>query len=274
MFRILAVSVVLLSFNIAAIAQSVAPVDTLFRALGLPEIIEIMQQEGVSYGEELREDLFGGRGGGQWRAIVQDIYDLERMQQTVRDRLDIELAAENLDPMIDFFESERGRRIVALEVSARRALLDKGVEDASRTALAAMVADDDPRLELLRDFADAGALVENNVVGAMNSNFAFYTGLADAGAFPGEMSEDEILADIWNQEEAIRVDTEEWLYGYLALAYQPLSDEDLKTYTAFYRTDLGNALNRAIFAAFDELFVAISLALGQGAAIVMTGQEL
>jgi len=88
------------------------------------------------------------------------------------------------------------------------------------------------------------------------------------------MSEDQILADIWGQEPAIRTDTEEWIYSYLALAYQPLSDDDLQTYTAFFLTAEGVALNRALFVAFDEMFVAVSLALGQGAAGYLAGQEL
>lgn len=274
MTRFIAASAMLIASHSLAFAQSVAPIDTLYRALGLPEIIEIMREEGMVYGEDLRTDLFGGRGGAQWSDIVADIYDLERMQNTVRNRLDSELAADNLAPMIDFFSTEAGRKIVTLEVSARRALLEKSVEEASKDTLAAMIADKAPRLDLLTDFAEAGEMIENNVVGAMNSNYAFYSGLADGGAFPGEMSDEEILSDIWSQEPDIREDTEEWLYSYLTLAYQPLSDEELKAYTAFFRTEAGAALNRAIFAAFDEMFVTVSLALGQGAAVFMAGQEL
>ncbi len=258
----------------AALAQGVAPIDTLYRALGLPEIIAIMRDEGIDYGRELQADLFGGRGGPHWHRLVDEIYDVDRMQAVVRNRLDSELAAENLAPMIAFFTSEKGREIVALEVSARRALLDEGIEEASREALEALILDSDPRLELLRDFAEAGELVENNVVGAMNSNYAFYTGLAAGGAYPGDLTEEQILTDVWSQEESIRAETEEWLYSYLNLAYRPLSDEDLAAYTAFFRTETGVTLNRAIFAAFDEMFTAVSLALGQGASRFLAGQEL
>jgi len=274
MIRFIAASAMLIASHSLALAQSVAPIDTLYRALGLPEIIEIMREEGMVYGEDLRTDLFGGRGGAQWNAIVADIYDIDGMQETVRNRLDSELAAQNLAPMIDFFSTGVGRKIITLEVSARRALLEKSVEEASKDALAAMIAKKAPRLDLLTEFAEAGEMVDNNVVGAMNSNYAFYSGLAKGGAFPGEMNEEEILSDIWGQEEAIRSDTEEWLYSFLTLAYQPLSDEELQAYTAFFLTDAGAALNRAIFAAFDEMFVSVSLALGQGAALFMAGQEL
>lgn len=258
----------------SATAQSSAPIDVLFRAMGIPELVVIMRQEGQIYGKELEQDLFPERGGARWAAIVDKIYDASRMEATVRNRFDSELAAEDLAPMIAFFTSERGQNIVGLEVSARRALLDESVEEASRTALATMIQDRDKRLDLIREFSDANELVETNVAGAMNANYAFYTGLATGGAFAEDMTEEDILADVWNQESGIRDDTEEWLYSYLALAYQPLADDDLNAYTAFSKTHPGTVLNRALFAAFDEMFVVVSLALGQGASQFLTGQEL
>jgi len=259
---------------LVARAQGSAPIDVLFAAIGLPEIVEIMREEGVSYGAEMETDLFAGRGGARWLAMVDQIYDAEWMATTVRNRFDTELAAQDIVPMVAFFTSERGRRIIQLEVTARRALLDESVDEASRTALSAMILDRDPRLDLIREFAEANDLIESNVTGAMNASYAFYTGLAQGGAFPLEMTEDQILTDVWSQEEMIRDDTEEWLLSYLALAYRPLSDDDLRAYIAFSETEPGVAMNRALFVAFDEMFEALSLALGQAASRFLAGEEL
>ncbi len=258
----------------AAAAQSVAPIDTLFRAVGLPQVIEIMREEGQSYGDTLQQDLFPGRGGPRWDAMVAEIYEIERMKRTVRNRFDSELAAEDLAPMIEFFDTALGRRIVELEVSARRAMLEPSVDEASREALARMIEAEDPRLQLLRDFSDANELVDTNVTGAMNANYAFYTGLAQGGAFEGTVTEEDILADVWSQEPMIRDDTEEWLFAYLGMAYQPLSDAEIQAYIDFSETEPGQALNRALFVAFDEMFVAVSLALGQAASQFIAEQEL
>lgn len=258
----------------AAAAQSVAPIDTLFRAVGLPQVIEIMREEGQSYGDTLQQDLFPGRGGPRWDAMVAEIYEIERMKRTVRNRFDSELAAEDLAPMIEFFDTALGRRIVELEVSARRAMLEPSVDEASREALARMIEAEDPRLQLLRDFSDANELVDTNVTGAMNANYAFYTGLAQGGAFEGTVTEEDILADVWSQEPMICDDTEEWLFAYLGMAYQPLSDAEIQAYIDFSETEPGQALNRALFVAFDEMFVAVSLALGQAASQFIAEQEL
>jgi hypothetical protein len=153
-------------------------------------------------------------------------------------------------------------------------LLDDAVEDAAKVAAADMAQDHDPRLALIRDFAVAGDLIEMNVAGAMNANLAFYQGMAETGGFAEEMTEDQILSDVWGQEPQVRADTEEWLFPYLALAYQPLSDEDLEAYTAFWETAAGKRLNTALFAAFDVVFTDISRDLGRAAALQMQGDDI
>jgi len=255
-------------------AQSVAPIDSLIRALGLPELLEVMNREGIAYGAEMQTDFLEGRGGARWPALVEDIYDVTQMSEILRDTLDTELEAEDLAPMIAFFTSDLGERIVALEVSARTALLDPDIEDASKASYRDLKREKGKRFALLEDLAVSADLIENNVAGALNSNYAFLVGLVEGGGTITKMSEEEILSDVWAQEGAIREDTVEWLFSYLNMAYQPLTDDEVIAYTAFFETEAGQVLNQAIFAAFDDVFSAISLALGQGASQFLAGQEL
>lgn len=248
--------------------------DQLADALGLPELVSIMHEEGTTYGTELREELFPGTSAARWAAEVDAIYDAGRMEAVVRAALARDLSASDLAAAMSFFESPLGQRVVELELSARRALLDEDVEAASRTALEARRADDDPLLDRLEAFIAVNDLVESNVVGALNSNIAFYMGLAEGGAFPDGLTETDILEDVWRQEPDIREETVTWLYSYLGLAYDPLTPEDLDAYTAFSASPEGRRLNRALFAGFDELFNAISLALGQAAGQYIGGQDL
>ena len=273
MMRIALSIVLLLAASLPAMAQ-VARVDPLVRGLALGDIVAIMHEEGVDYGRDLDADLFDGRGGDRWAAMVTTIYDSGWMERTLSQALAEQLAGIDIDEMVAFFTSDRGSRIIRLEVSARRALLDESVEQASRAGLDDMILNRDPRLDLIRRFSDANALVENNVVGAMNANYAFFSGLAEGGDFAGALTDEEILADVWGQEQMIRDDTEEWLFSYLALAYRPLSDEDLEAYIAFSESAPGKTLNNALFEAFDVMFVAISLALGRAAAQFLAGEEL
>ena len=248
--------------------------DALIEALRLPEMLEVMREEGIAYGEDIGIDLFDGGGNPEWSEIVSTIYDLDRMQSVVYAGLGVELDGADVGAMVAFFNSEPGRTIVSLEVSARRALLDDAVEEASKEAAAIAMMDETDRFQLVRRYVEANDLIETNVVGAMNSNYAFYTGLLDGGAFPGDLTEEQILTDVWSQEPEIRSNTTEWVYSYLMLAYQPLSDGDLETYIAFSQSDAGQALNAALFAAFDDLFEGISRELGLASSQYMAGQDI
>jgi len=258
-------------------AQERAPeaqIAPLADALGMDRLLPVMRQEGEVYARDLADDLFPGRTTARWRAEVDAIYDVARMRDTMVAGLRAGLPANTVAPLTDFFTSDLGTRIVGLETSAREALLDPSVETASEEALEAMRAADDPRLALIEDFVEANDLVEMNVVGALNSNFAFYRGLEAGGAFDGTLTEEQMLADVWAQEPEIRADTETWVYSYLALAYGPLADDELERYVALSRSPEGQALNAALFAAFDRLFVRISRELGEAAAQVMSAEDI
>ena len=274
MLRILATAAVAVAFAVPALADRETELDRLYDALGLPDMIEVMRQEGVDYGDEMSDDLFPGRGGPAWQAIVTQIYDPDMMGATIRAAIDAGLDDEDLETLNAFFTSERGVRIIGFEVSARQAMIDEGIEEAAEERFYEMLADQEPRLDLITEFVEVNDLVASNVMGAMNSNYAFYQGLIDGEAFPGTMTEGDILADVWAQEDAIRADTETWVYSYLTMAYQPLEDSDLEAYIAISETEAGQRLNRALFKGFDDMYVAISRALGASAARFMVGEDI
>ncbi len=266
--------VVLLIPAFGAAAQATARLDSLIDALQLHEIFAVMQQEGISYGRDLDRELLDNAGGEKWQQAVDEIYQSERIWQTFLPRFATELDGADQEAMLAFFDNDRGRRIISLELSARRALLDEDLEQESRDAYHAMLGEGHPRLAMLEDFINANDLVEYNVMGAMNANYAFYNGMIDGRAFDFELTEDEILRDIWSQEPEIRLDTQEWLYGYLTLAFAPLSDDDLQAYIDFSGTKAGRALNAALFAGFDDVFTNVSKALGLSAAGFMKGEDI
>lgn len=248
--------------------------EELAKALGLPEVVKVMRDEGLVYANDMAEQLLAGRAGASWDLAVDAIYDPAKMQVTVIDTMADMLADTDITPLLDFFTSQRGREIIAYEVSAREALMDTDVEEAAKERLALMRAADSPELRKISRFVEVNDLVESNVMGAMNSNYAFYEGLASGGALGKGMSESEIVADVWAQEDRIREDTDTWVHAYLAMAYKPLSDADLDAYIAISEAPEGQAMNRALFEGFDRMYIEISHALGVAAAEVMSGTDL
>ncbi len=260
----------------AATAPAAADVQGLLATLKMDEILAVMREEGLKYGQSLEDDMFPGRGGDRWQAVVGLIYDTERMRATFAKGLEGELGAspEVIAAAQAFFGSATGQEALKLEIEARRALLDNAAEDAAKIAWEDMLAKGDARVARIERFAAANDLIESNVMGALNANLAFYRGLAETGAFPEEMTEDQMLADVWGQEAEVRADTEDWLFPFLSLAYQPMSDADLDAYIAFSETPAGKALNAALFAAFDKVFTEISQDLGRGVARQLQGEDI
>lgn len=271
--------IILVAAFLCALPLRAASADpaALLTTLRIPEMIAVMQDEGIAYGDELEEQLFPGAGGTRWDQAVARVYDepalLERFQSAFAARLAADPQA--MDQIAGFFGTDRGQQILILEIGARRALLDEAAEEAAAVSVDDMRARDDPRLALLERFATANDLIEQNVSGALNANFAFYQGMSDAGAFDGaKMTEADMLAEVWAQEPDIRAETESWLYPFLALAYKPLSDADVEAYLAFSESEAGRAMNAAMFAAFDEVFREISRDLGRAAAEMLSGQDI
>lgn len=263
-----------------AATPSPAPADAspeaLAEALALREVVAIMREEGLDYGRQIETDMFKSPGGPRWDAAVSEIYAVERVYPALRKTFDAALvdSGANIDEMLRFFTSPEGKKTVALELSARRALIDEAVKDAAKLKVQELRSGDDPRLDLEAEFIEANDLVEANVSSALNASLAFYKGLAEGGAMPPGMPESEILGNVWSQEADTRAETTEWLFSFLVMAHAPLSDAEMRDYIAFSRTKAGRDLNRAMFDGFDAVFLDISHRLGVAAAAHVAGQDL
>lgn len=249
-----------------------ARLTVLVDVLKLREAAHILREEGLAYSVDLNADMLNGQGGAGWQVQVDAIYDAERMVEAVRTALDAELEGAALETAITFFASELGQKIVTLENSARMTMAEEDVEEAARARYAALADGDDPRLAQLKTFVATGDMLNRNVTAALNSNYQFMRGLADGDVV--EMSDEQILSDVAGDMEEITQDTTSWLYGFFLLAYHPLSDAEVDRYIAFSGSDVGEALNRALFDGFGVAYDDISYALGRAVALNMTAQEL
>tara|TARA_B110000503_G_scaffold20749_1_gene31314 strand:- start:369 stop:1136 length:768 start_codon:yes stop_codon:yes gene_type:complete len=235
-------SIVTSSFiSLPALAQNTQS-ELLFDALGLPDIVDIMREEGVVCGAQIGTDLFPNQVSPAWRATVETIYDSAAMHASVEAAFIHALDNQDVTPMVAFFSPDFGKTLVSLEVSARQALLDDTVDQASKDVATVAKFNNTERFQLVDAFVQTNDLIKINVAGAMNSNVAFYMGLMAGGALDEALTQDQILNDVWDQEADIRANTSEWVYGFLLLAYDPVREADLETYTAFSASDTGVAL--------------------------------
>lgn len=258
----------------APVAEATVP--ALAQALRLDDLFDILREEGLAYGKDLETEMFPGGGGPRWRSDVAAIYDIPRLQGEFDSVLQRELGEDpaTLAEVMAFFASDLGRRVVGLELDARRAFLDKANEEAARVAADTRAAERDPRVTLIDRFIAAGDLIEMNVAGGLSGNLAFLTGLAETAGEGNALPKEDLMSQVWAQEDQIRAETTSWLQAYLGLAYHPLSEAELVAYTEFMESPAGKRLNAALFVAFDTAFTRISLDLGRAAGRAMQGRDI
>ena len=177
-----------------------------------------------------------------------------------------------MSPVLAFLTSPTGQRLVALELSARQAMMDGDIEKVARATFRALNEKSDARLTVLGDFVWANDLVETNVSGALNANYAYYKGLRKSGVLG--MSDQQMLDHVLSEEEETRTDIKEWVFGFLLMAYSPLGEDAVSEYAALWQTDAGKQLNRALFAGFDPMRRDISFALGLSMGRILQAKEL
>ena len=255
-----------------AFGASQAELDRLHRSLSTEALMGILSEEGIEQSEALRQSMFPGRGGVGWTATAERIYATERLNNLFRTAFDTALENSDATPLLEFYEGETGSRVAELEVKARRAIMSDEVEDAARAAYEDIAGYGSAREELLEEFADLNDLIDRNVAGALNANLAFMRGLGSGEGF--DLSEEDILRDVWGQEASIREDTIGWVFGFMTFAYEPLSDAQLQAYVDMTATEAGRDLNRALFAGFDAIFLDVSYAIGAATGQFSLGDEL
>jgi signal transduction histidine kinase len=273
-------SLFLLAVVMAVVPARVAFSQTLAELYLLDELFPIMAAEGISSAGDEAATPLDPSEVGQWRRDIARIYDATAMQAAFSDALDTALVGRDdiIRDAADFARSDLGERVLQLEVTARAALLDDAIDELAREALvvARAAPDGSPlnlRLGLIRDRIAVNDLIELNVSLGMNTSYAYYMGMLSESEMLGLGAQD-VLSLVWSQEEDIRSDVRDWIESYFLMAYQPLSDDDLRAYVDWSGSAYGDAFNRAMFQAFDTVFVDISRQVGMTLGRALSGQSL
>ncbi len=257
-----------------------AQADDLSDALLLPELFDIMAEEGRN--AVVQDEEIPLRGGvlAQFQQDVAEIYTPERLQMAFLAELDTALEAKPdlRADVLAFAKSELGRKVLRLEISARAAMLDDTVDDATRLALADARAapegsDRARRLALVRARIDANDLIELNVSLGLNTSYAYFQGLLAEGAVPG-LTASELVPLVWAQETEIRNEIEDWIESYFLMAYQPLDEGEFSDLLDYVNTPLAVEFNQVMFRAFDTVFSDVSQKLGAALGRRMQAEEL
>lgn len=257
-----------------ALAQSGRIIDRYMNALNVKGVFAVLREEGIEAGQNITEDSMGVNKSPAWSARLERIYDTEKMHSNFRQGLLDAGQLEGCEEAIAFYETELGARIINIEIAARKAMSDVAVE---RTALrkARLLEKENPELYgMYQEFLRVNDIVNSNVTGALNSNLAFFKGMAEGQKDGGMLSENFMLETVWQQEPEVRKEMENWSISFSTLAYSGLTPEEMQAYIDISKTDAGQHLNRVLFAGFDRVFEQQSYDLGLATAEFMRGEDI
>ena len=246
-------------------------VDRLAAALRVHDVVALLRDEGLTHGEELDTGMLEGTGGRYFSAQVSRIFDTDAMAAVLTGAMAAEMSTQALSDSVAFFESDTGKQIVALELSARLAFADADVEEAALDQFNALE-QGDPQRKLVEDFVEANDLIDRNVDGIIATDYSFYLGLADGGAMPRD---DEGYLALLMEDRADLVDEiTDWSLSFHLLAYHSLSPEEQQANIDFSLSASGQALNNALFVGFDRMYADIYYDLGRLIAAAMEATDL
>ncbi|WP_372573954.1 DUF2059 domain-containing protein [Ruegeria jejuensis] len=256
---------------LAAPAGAEESLDELVGAMRLDEVVTILVDEGRSYAASLNTDMLDGDAGSYFFDKVDEIYAPDQMVRTMRETIREELSPEQISEAAVFFSSDLGQTIISLENSARRALKDPAVEEMAQENAKLMDREGD-RFHLIEEYIEVNELVARNVEGTLSSDFSFFQGMASV---QDTQSDDRaLLAELFSQRDEMESETRDWLHGFLVLAYQPLTDIQMRENIAFSASETGQALNQALFVGFDRIYDRISFELGEAVGFAMQSSDL
>lgn len=272
--------IVLLLCFLPMAAQAQRMSDRVLDAMAVTALFEMLQDEAVASGRDLGAEMMPGRDPAGWERTLARLNDPARVLPSFRAAFADALAAAPGGgdaagaAILAYLTAPPGDRIVDLELSARAALNEPGIEAAVLDRFEASRAAGSDHAAAVERFIAVNDLVERNVVGALAANAAFLTGLQEGADAPGAIGTGDVLADVWAQEPAIRASTEDWLRAFVSLAYGPLDASEFQTHIAFSESPAGQAFNDAIFAAFDTVLTDLSYDTGAALARLMASEDL
>lgn len=153
--------------------------------------------------------------------------------------------------LLAVYGSPFARRVTALEDQTHLANQDAEATARGRALFAQIVRTDPDRMRILQRFLDASGIVEASLERRMNSHFALFSAMMAADPLSAVLSD----AEIWDRIEAraprLRFEIIENSYVFAAIAYEPLSNEELVRFVEILERDTTRKLYTVIRWAFS-----------------------
>ena len=170
-----------------------------------------------------------GDFGLAWESLTAEVFDTQKMRDTALDILEQTLSAEALFFAAEFYASDLGQRLVAVE-NASHMNEDGGTLEAGERIASKLVEEGDPRVALYRDMNVAIGGTETALRAVQEIQFRFLMAASAAGVIEMRIDADGLRALMKAQEGEMRREMAASSLAQSAYIYRDFTIEEVEAY--------------------------------------------
>lgn len=170
--------------------------------------------------------------GTDWTRTVEDVFDTEVMRGMALGILDRALSDDLMNHAVEFYASDLGQRLVAVENAAHMADDGETSREEGARIVADLVREGAPRLELLQRMGPAIDPTDNSVRAVEEIQIRFLLSASAAGVVPMELDEASLRIVMEEQRDTLRLAMREAGMAHAAYVYRGFDDAELEEYVA------------------------------------------
>ena len=170
--------------------------------------------------------------GGDWTRAVAEIFDTDLMHDMAISILARALEDDLLTHAVDFYASDLGQRLVAVENAAHLSDDAEGARADGERIIADLVRTGAPRLVILQRMGPAIDPQDTSVRAVEEIQVRFLLSASAAGVLPMELDEPALRSLMADQRGELRQRMRQSGLVHAAHVYQSFSDDDLEAYVA------------------------------------------
>lgn len=169
--------------------------------------------------------------GFQWTALTEQVFDTSIMHDLALDILGETLSDDLLSHAADFYASDLGMRLVAVENASHLTEDDDLKSESGEAIVAGLARIGSPRLDLLKRMNEASDSAGTAVRAIQEVQVRFLMAAAGAGIIELTMDEADLRAALRSDEAEMRASLKASALAGAAYTYQSFSDAEVEAYT-------------------------------------------
>ncbi len=168
--------------------------------------------------------------GAQWTILSDDVFDTAKMHDMAVDILSETLDEDLLEHATEFYDTDLGRRLVAVENDSHMDDDSETKSEAGQAIVAGLVRIGSPRLAALKRMNQASDSAGTAVRAIQEVQVRFLLAAAGAGVIDLKMEEPDLREALRADEDALRLSITESALTGAAYTYQAFSDAEVLEY--------------------------------------------